>query len=165
MGVRLLVLSLALALAACAGCEARGRTIGVQNDSDCVIKVRFWVGDRGPDHADPAAVRPDEVLELRPGQRVSKPFNESCGYRSESESFVRVQVQPIGASFKRVVQHWLELNPPEPYVVRVFGHRGELRFERVPAVSTLAPVPREMWPPPERDEPVSAGAESPSGGR
>lgn len=166
MGSRLLVLAAAVAWSACAGCDATGRTIGVHNESDCTIKVRFWVGDRGPGHADPAAVRADEVLELRPGQRVRKAINDDAGYRSEAESFVRMQVEPIGASFKRVVHHWLELNPPEPYIVRVFGHRGELRFERVPGTSTLTPVPRELWPRSEREAAAfSEAAPAPADGR
>lgn len=136
----------ALALVWVGGCEASGPTVGVRNDSDCTLKVRFWVGDRGPGPVDPAAIRGDEVLEIRPGDRMAKRINEQSGYRSESESFVRLQVEPIGTSFSRNVHYWLEVNPPAPYIVRVFGYRQELRFERVPTTSTLSPVPRELWP-------------------
>lgn len=136
----------ATALLAAAGCEASGPTLGIRNDSDCTIKVRFWIGDREPGPVDPAAIRGDEVLEIRPGDRVYKRINEQSRYRSESESFVRMQVEPIGTSFSRNIHYWLEVNPPEPYIVRVFGYRQELRFERAPTTSTLSPVPRELWP-------------------
>lgn len=144
---RMLTLPLsAIALLAAAGCEASGPTLGIRNDSDCTIKVRFWIGDRGPGPVDPADIRGDEVLEVRPGDHVYKRINEQSAYRSESESYVRLQVEPIGTSFSRNVHYWLEVNPPAPYIVRVFGYRQELRFERAPTTSTLSPVPRELWP-------------------
>jgi len=125
------------------GC-ADARTAWVRNDSDTVMRVRFWCGARA-DGDRPERFVPGDVHDVGPGEQVRVRLDAAGGFESSGESIVRVQGEPLGASFKRVTHYWFELNPPGPYGVRFFGARPEVRTER-DGEGTMVPVPAEHWP-------------------
>lgn len=130
---------LMLGAGGCAGSD----TAWLKNESDTVMRVRFWCGPRELGQ-EPAAMRPGEVHDVSPGERLMIQLDEECGFRSPSESIVRIQAQPLGVSFKRVVQYWFEVNPPGPYGVKAVGVRPDIRAER-DGTGTMVSVPAEFW--------------------
>lgn len=122
-----------------------GPTVGVRNDSDAPLRATFWIGDR--DEQRPGAkaeMQAQETLEIPPYGTRQFRLGTFAGYSSPTESFVRVQIQPVGASFVAQPQFWYELNPPSPYTLRVHGLKPDLKFERVGG-GTMAMVPPELW--------------------
>jgi hypothetical protein len=139
----------AAAAALSGGCSslppANGPTVGVRNDSDAPLRATFWVGDRDEQRpGQPANMTAQETLEIPPYGTKQFRLSAFSGYDSPTRSFVRVQIQPVGASFQPTSQHWFELNPPSPYTVRVYGVTPNLRFDRVGGGSMVA-VPSDLW--------------------
>lgn len=124
---------------------ATGPTVGIRNDSDAPLRVRFWIGDRTAQTPNqPVNMQAEDLLEIPPYGVKQYSLSVFSAYESPSASFVRVQVEPIGASFKSHTQHWFELNPPSPYTLRVVGRKPDLKFERV-GPGTMVAVPPERW--------------------
>ncbi|MCC6323149.1 MAG: hypothetical protein IT438_17125 [Phycisphaerales bacterium] len=122
-----------------------GPVVGVRNDSDTPLRVRFWIGDRRQQAAGtPLKLSADKVLEVRPYGTTQYRLGAFSGYESPSESFVRVQVEPIGPTFQASTQYWYEFNPPSPFVVHVFGTKPDLKFDRS-GPGTMAFVPPAYW--------------------
>jgi hypothetical protein len=122
-----------------------GPTVGVRNDSDAPLRATFWIGDRDEQRAGAKAeMQAQETMEIPPYGTKQFRLGTFSGYDSPTESFVRVQIQPVGATFVAQPQHWYELNPPSPYTIRVHGLKPGLQFERVGG-GTMAMVPPELW--------------------
>lgn len=126
-----------------AGC-ADTRTAWLNNQSDTVMRVRFWCGPRDSGH-DPSMLVPGEVHDVNPGQTVRVRLDEQSGYESQEASIVRIQAEPLHVSFKRVIHYWFEINPPGPYGVKAVGVRPDIRAER-DGTGTMVSVPVEYWP-------------------
>jgi hypothetical protein len=137
---------IAAAALAVTGC-ASSSTAWLKNDSDTVMRVRFWCGPRDMGH-DPTTLKPGEVHDVLPGKTVTLQLDEECGFVSNSASIVRIQAEPLGVSFKRIVQYWFEVNPPGPYGVKAVGVRPDIRAER-DGTGTMVSVPMEFWPAPQ----------------
>lgn len=122
-----------------------GPTLGLRNDSDAPLRATFWVGERA---AQRPGLPPDmsqiDQLEIPPGGTKQFRLGAFSGYESAAASFVRVQVEPVASSFQVQPQHWFELNPPSPYIIRVSGLKPKLQFERAGG-GTLVAVPRDLW--------------------
>lgn len=143
------LLASAAAAALSGGCSslppANGPTVGVRNDSDAPLRATFWVGDRDDQRpGQPANMTAQETLEIAPFGTKQFKLGAFSGFDSPTSSFVRVQIQPVGASFQPTAQHWFELNPPSPYTVRVHGVKPNLQFDRVGGGSMVA-VPSDLW--------------------
>ncbi len=133
---------LVLAAALLGGC-ADARTAWVRNETDVMLRVRFWCGPR-EGGMDPRTLKPGEVFDVEPGKIVRVRLQDEEGFESEGESIVRLQVEPMHASFRRIVHYWFELDPPGPYGAKAVGARPNIRVER-DGPGTLAPVPGEHW--------------------
>lgn len=122
-----------------------GPTVGVRNDSDAPLRATFWIGDRQEQrpgaHAD---MKAQETLEIPPFGTKQFRLRAFSGYDSPTESFVRVQIEPVGPSFQHQTQYWYELNPPSPYTIRVHGLKPNLAFERAGG-GTMVMVPGDLW--------------------
>jgi len=118
----------------------------LKNDTDTVLRVRFWSGPRET-AMDPSTLTPSEVYDVDPGDKLTLQLDESVGFASPSESIVRIQAEPLGAGFKRVVQYWFEINPPGPYGMKAIGVRPDIRAER-DGTGNMRMVPPEHWPVP-----------------
>ena len=140
VSMAVLLVALAAALGGCAG----SRTGWVSNESDTVMRVRFWCGARAEGDR-PESLVPGDVHDVAPGEWVRVRLDSECGFESPAVSIVRMQAEPLGVSFKRVAHYWFELNPPGPYGVRAFGVRTDIRIER-DGEGTMVPVPAEHWP-------------------
>lgn len=122
-----------------------GPTLGVRNDSDAPLRATFWIGDRTSQRPGGRAdMNPQETLEIPAFGTKQFRLGAFSGYQSPTESFVRVQIQPVGPSFQASSQHWFELNPPSPYTIRVWGRKPKLEFERAGG-GTMVAVPSELW--------------------
>ncbi|MFN7020489.1 MAG: hypothetical protein ACK4WH_04070 [Phycisphaerales bacterium] len=131
------------------GCSSlppqNGPVVGVRNDSDAPLRVRFWIGDRRQQAAGtPLKMTADKVIEVQPYGTTQYRLSAFSPYESSSESFVRVQVEPIGPTFQASSQYWYEFNPPSPFVVRVYGQKPDLKFDRS-GPGTMAFVPPAYW--------------------
>ncbi len=130
-------------LGALTGCTSSS-TAWFQNDTDTMVRVRFWCGPR--ETADnPATLTPGEVFDVEPGKSVTIQLDEEEGYVSPSHSIVRMQAQPLVAGFKRTIHYWFEINPPGPYGVKAIGVQPDIRAER-DGTGTMLRVPAEHWP-------------------
>lgn len=144
MRLKTAVLSVcAAAVLTAAGC-ADTRTAWLNNQSDTVMRVRFWCGPRASGD-DPSTLTAGEVHDVNPGQTVRVRLDESSGFVSPAESIVRIQAEPLHVSFRRVIQYWFEINPPGPYGVKAVGVRPDIRAER-DGTGTMVSVPAEYWP-------------------
>ncbi len=158
--LRLAAVTLAsAAYLAAGGCNTispeTGPTLGVRNDSDAPLRATFWVGDRQAQRPGlPADMKAQDTLEIPPFGTKQFRLRAFSGYESPTESFVRVQIEPVGPSFQYQAQYWYELNPPSPYTIRVFGQKPDLGFERMGG-GTMVMVPSEFW---FRNAPQTAGA-------
>lgn len=140
------LMALAVTLGGCNSIPPEtGPTMGVRNDSDAPLRATFWVGERAAQRAGmPADMSQIDQLEIPPGGTKQFRLGAFSGYESATASFVRVQVEPVGSSFQLQSQHWFELNPPSPYIIRVSGLKPKLQFERAGG-GTLVAVPRDLW--------------------
>ena len=127
------------------GC-AESHTAWVNNDTDTVMRVRFWCGPRATGD-DPSTLTPGEVFDVNPGKRIQVQLDAEEGFESPEVSIVRLQAQPLGVSFKRIIHYWFEINPPGPYGVKAVGVRPDIRAER-DGTGTMVSVPAEHWPQP-----------------
>lgn len=122
-----------------------GPTVAVRNDSDAPLRVRFWIGDRRQQAAgSPLDMTGDQLLEIPPYGVKQYSLSAFSPYQSPTQSFIRVQVEPIGPSFQMSTQYWYELNPPSPFSIRVYGQKPKLEFERM-GPGTMAAVPPSHW--------------------
>lgn len=147
--VSLALISSAAAAAFSGGCSslppANGPTVGVRNDSDAPLRATFWIGDRNDQRpGQRAEMAAQETMEIPPFGTKQFKLGAFSGYESAAESFVRVQIQPVGTSFQPAAQQWFELNPPSPFTVRVHGVKPNLLFERVGG-GTMVAVPSDLW--------------------
>jgi hypothetical protein len=119
--------------------------VAVRNDSDAPLRVRFWIGDRRQQAAgQPLEMTADRVLEIAPYGTTQYKLSAFSSYQSPTESFIRVQVEPVGPSFQTMTQYWYELNPPSPFAIRIYGTKPQLRFERM-GPGSMAQVPPAYW--------------------
>lgn len=133
------------------GCQATpssplsstGPTVGVQNETDIALRVRFWVGERKEQGSGPK-MRNEQELTVVPRGNVRYQLGLTSGFSNTRDSFVRVEVEPVAASFADKDKYWFELNPPPPYTLRVKQKGKELVFERQTG-ATMTPVPRSLW--------------------
>ena len=132
----------AITLAA-AGCADPNRA-WVTNETDTVMRVRFWCGPRESGY-DPSTLTPGEVFDVNPGSHITVMLDESVGFESAGSSIVRLQAQPLGVGFKRIIHYWFEINAPGPYGVKAIGVRPDIRAER-DGTGTMNAVPMEYWP-------------------
>lgn len=144
-----LVLAAATLSGVFGGCSSlppqNGPVVGVRNDSDAPLRVRFWIGDRRQRAAGtPLKMTGDKVIEVQPYGTTQYRLSAFSPYESSSESFVRVQVEPIGPTFQASSQHWYEFNPPSPFVVRVYGQKPDLKFDRS-GPGTMVFIPPAYW--------------------
>lgn len=122
-----------------------GPMVAVRNDSDTPLRVRFWIGDRRQQAAGkPLEMTADKLLELPPYGTTQYKLSAFSAYESPTESFVRVQVEPVGPTFAAATQYWYELNPPSPFAIRISGRQPNLKFERS-GPGTMAMVPPAYW--------------------
>ncbi|GEM_PF-1339957 len=131
------------------GCSSlppnNGPMVAIRNDSDAPLRVRYWIGERRQQAAgQPLEMSGEELLEIPPYGVKQYKLSAFSPYQSPSNSFVRVQIEPIGPSFQTQTQYWYELNPPSPYSIRVHGRKPKLEFERM-GPGTMAMVPPSHW--------------------
>lgn len=109
-----------------ASADAAAVIVGLRNESDVTLRVRFWLapppteGARVPawafEETKQAAVNPGSVI----GYRVKKP-READG-SAAPDPVVRVQIDPVPALATGSL--WFELEAPGPYVVVAAGTSG-----------------------------------------
>lgn len=143
------LLAAALSSLFAGGCSTmppqNGPMVAVRNDSDTPLRVRFWIGDRRQQAAGkPLEMTADRLLELAPYGTTQYKLSAFSPYESPTESFIRVQVEPVGPTFAAATQYWYELNPPSPFAIRISGRQPNLKFERS-GPGTMAMVPPAYW--------------------
>lgn len=134
------------------GCQASpsapftstGPTVGVRNDSDTALRVRFWVGDKGEQHPTPK-MRNEREITVVPGGNIRYQLGVTSGFDNAQRSFVRVEIEPVAASFESDQRMWYELNPPSPYTITVKKGKDKALVVERQTGATLTPVPRELW--------------------
>ena len=119
-------------------------TAWLYNDSDIVMRVRFWCGPRESGN-DPTSLTPGDVYDVDPGKRVTVQLDEEDGFVSSEASIVRIQAQPLNVSFKRIVHYWFERDVAVPCGVKALGVRLDIRAER-DGPGTITSVPIEYSP-------------------
>lgn len=139
----------AASLLVAGGC-GDSRSAWVRNETDTVLRVRFWCGPRETG-TDPSTLTPSEVYDVEPGERLVLQLDDEEGFESNAASIVRLQAQPLGVAYGRVVHYWIEINPPGPYGVKALGVQPDIRAER-DGTGTMISVPAAFWPVPAASE-------------
>ncbi|HYE02938.1 MAG TPA: hypothetical protein VD963_06855 [Phycisphaerales bacterium] len=122
-----------------------GPTVGLRNETDTLLKVQFWTGERDDTRRGGARMSRAESLEVRPRTRAQGSLAHLLEYRSAGRTVVRAQIRPAGTSFAGPSEFWYELSPPSPFVIRATRTPGgEFVFTR-DGQGTLTPVPPELW--------------------
>lgn len=126
------------------GCATRPQ-VSITNNTDTMLGYRVWVGERSAaGGVVTAQMRADDAYAVKPGATSSHWIASATGYKSAAESFVRVQMWTIGASFDQSHQYWFELVPPTPYSFQVDGEAAAITADH-PGPGRVVAVPREGW--------------------